>query len=660
MNEKETMAQKKLESYVKNYKLFMDTSSLLTEQASKFWEHISPFLSQVQKKIIIPSRCVEEIDKHSQNTEKPDLANQARKARELLEILKQKGYIEIRGEKTDSYLADNVFNTVFTKFRLEYNLLLITQDRGLAADIKALNNTRSVRCKACLAVRINQYGYLSNITDPVQSPNTFVNISQIQPLSNNLIVEQNTFCTAKKVTDIPNEILGTEAVHRGEVLNSTLGQNIVLGDILASGGEGEVYATDTEYVAKIYFPYRNTIRRREKVKYMLEHPIKCRGICWPVAGLSNQEGEFVGYLMPRATGVTLNLKLFSSPKSTHFPKEWKKHDIVKLCIEILNRIAYLHKYNVLLGDINPKNILVDENQVFFVDTDSYQINDFPCEVGQNGFTAPEIHGESFSNFLRTLEQERFAVAVLLFMCMLPGKSPYTCTNGGTGADNFHERHFSYPLGEKRSERVPQGAWRYAWSHLSRELKECFWHTFHQEGKYYAPQNRPSEEQWLNVFNKYFELLMSGKLTEKDPMSDDIFPSRFKREANVEYTNCEICGQEIKKDWVKLGMCNNCANEGTMETCSKCGNLFTYTNFAKKKNGKSAREIKRLLCPHCREKEQQVRDIRFCQKCQEPFDIDAKAYDKDRVGVETLPTLCKECLKKENKKDNTTEKENEIW
>ena len=56
------------------------------------------------------------------------------------------GYVEIRGEKSDNF-ADNVFQVVFTKFRMTNRLLLITQDNNLAKDILALNNNRSVKAK---------------------------------------------------------------------------------------------------------------------------------------------------------------------------------------------------------------------------------------------------------------------------------------------------------------------------------------------------------------------------------------------------------------------------------------------------------------------------------------------------------------------------------
>jgi hypothetical protein len=70
---------------------------------------------------------------HWNNPEKPELAEKAREVYQKLYDLHEKQLIDIRGEKTDNF-ADNVFQMVFTKFRLNYKLLLITQDNNLAQD----------------------------------------------------------------------------------------------------------------------------------------------------------------------------------------------------------------------------------------------------------------------------------------------------------------------------------------------------------------------------------------------------------------------------------------------------------------------------------------------------------------------------------------------
>lgn len=221
---------------------------------------------------------------------------------------------------------------------------------------------------------------------------------------------------------------------------------IILTKKLASGGEGVIYETNTNLLAKIYKPTKNTEIKHEKLKLMISKGIKYKGICFPSKILYTTNGEFAGFLMPRAKGVQLQRSVFIKQLFLkHFP-DWKKIDLVTLCISILEKINYLHSKDIILGDINPMNILAKSpTEVYFVDCDSYQIGNFPCPVGTVNFTAPEIQGVRFSEFLRTKNHENFAIATLLFMIMLPGKPPYSHQGGESISKNIKKMHFSYAL-----------------------------------------------------------------------------------------------------------------------------------------------------------------------------------------------------------------------
>jgi len=150
---------------------------------------------------------------------------------------------------------------------------------------------------------------------------------------------------------------------------------------LASGGEGYVYLTDTDLVCKIYRKEKLTRSKLEKLQLMVSKRIEYPGICWSVELVYNKTNEFVGFMMPRASGKESQKCLFVKPLLLkHFP-HWKKRDTVQLALTILDKIKYLHERNVILGDINPLNILVvSPTEVYFVDTDSYQIEGYPCPV----------------------------------------------------------------------------------------------------------------------------------------------------------------------------------------------------------------------------------------------------------------------------------------
>ena len=290
-------------------------------------------------------------------------------------------------------------------------LLVITQDDGLSNDLLGLNRLQSVQGKRLTVGRINRYGYLSRYLTQEQR---FAGSSSRSGWESRsvaaLIPEDQTQIPVSHVPASGEAVFGSTA--------------LCLGEKLATGGEGSIYDLSDGTVAKIYHRGKLTVGRREKLERMTAEPVCCEGVCWPKELLRDAEGNFVGYRMERARGTELQRALFTRPAlEAHFPN-WKKADMVQLCITILEKICALHGRGIILGDINPLNILVvSPTEVWFVDCDSYQIGGYPCPVGTVRFTAPEIQKRNFADFLRTEGNEAFAVATLLFMLMLPGKSP---------------------------------------------------------------------------------------------------------------------------------------------------------------------------------------------------------------------------------------------
>lgn len=153
-------------------------------------------------------------------------------------------------------------------------------------------------------------------------------------------------------------------------------------DQLGSGGEGTIYRTNTSFIAKIYKKECCTEYRFEKLDKMISAKLEYEGICFPREILYNKYGQPVGYLMPEARGYSIQSSIFRKALFIKKLPGWKKEDLVQCAITILFQIKYLHDNNILIGDINPNNILVvSPTEVYLVDTDSFQIDDLPCQVG---------------------------------------------------------------------------------------------------------------------------------------------------------------------------------------------------------------------------------------------------------------------------------------
>lgn len=648
--EKQEQQKKILEKYCKDWKIFIDTCSLLHSSSDDFWMNIIPLLHQYQNSIFIPSRCVEEIKKHSKNKNNTELAQNAKECLIKLKGLVEAGYVEIRGEPTDNF-TDNVFQVVFTKFRMKYKLLLITQDNNLAKDILNLNNSRSVKANEVKVNRINKYGLLREFYWKDSEENTDLIKTSKKPEKKEIkIGEDEMFRVCSQVTNISDTKLRVSEmpIEGSNVLTSK--GSIKLTKELGSGGEAIVYLTNTPYVAKIYKNDNITKRKYEKIKLMLSKNINCSGICYPVEIIYNSKNEFVGYLMPQAKGQELQKSVFG-PKPLFLKKfpDWKKRDTVELCVTILEKIKYLHDRNIIMGDINPANILVvSPKEVYFVDTDSYQVEDFPCPVGTNNYTAPEIQRKHFSDFLRTRGNENFAVATLLFMIMLPGKPPYSQQGGEDPISNIIKMDFSYPFGDNSNKKTPDGPWRYIWSHLTYELKEAFYNTFRKDGSYSLEKNRLSVDEWLSKFRHYLELLDSGKFAQQDEMSVELFPTRHKKNPKSTYIRCKLCGQEAEENRSKNGICPDCLEKDEAYKCKKCGKEIVFTNYQKYVKGMKKHD----MCKECFEYENKIRIKSYCVDCGKTFTLTNSQYDFYKKRGLDVPKRCDTCRKNKTSRSST--------
>ena len=569
-------AQDNLAQLVERYALLIDTCSLLHPQFPELLAHLIPLLRENDKALIIPSGVVAELQ--SLGGRKPELRDQIRTLVKQLAALKQEGLVSVYGERAETF-GDKQLLATATRFLTSTELLVITQDNSLSNDLLHLNSLGSVRGKRLTVGRINRYGYLSRFMPQEKrfagsdSRSPWISVSQQAAL-----VTENR--TPLPVAHVPGE--GELVRHGGGALR--------LGAKLASGGEGTIYDLGDGTVAKLYHPNKLTVGRRDKLEKMVTTELSCPGVCWPQELLYDLDGCFVGYRMQKARGLELQRCLFTRPAlEKHFPA-WKKIDTVRLCVTILEKICALHGRGIILGDINPLNILVvSPEEVWFVDCDSYQIGGYPCPVGTVRFTAPEIQKKDFSTFLRTPGNEAFAVATLLFMLMLPGKSPYAQQGGGDLGEAIQAMEFPYPCGDNRSENLPEGAWRFLWSHLPRYIKNYFYGTFQRGGQYSEENTRLSVEKWLSAFRGYHDLLTSGKLQEQDPQSGEIFPTRWK-----------VVDPAARTVWEK-------------RTCVECGETFDVMDSERTHYFKMGMQLPRR-CPMCRK-------LRKLARCGESFSVE---------------------------------------
>ena len=217
-------------------------------------------------------------------------------------------------------------------------------------------------------------------------------------------------------------------------------KKIELYEEIASGGEGRVYETDQPgMVAKIYI--ENSTERAKKLKVMVEHPPAIASVenghvslAWPTDLLEREDGECVGFLMPKIKDGKSLLNVYNHRlRKRLLPNcNWQYLHVMAQNLAFILRS--LHDRNYVVGDLKPDNIFVNgAGHISIIDVDSFQILDpdtqkiYRCSFASEEFTPPEMLGLNLPDVDRTEQQDRFGLAIIIWLLLLLGTHPFSCT-----------------------------------------------------------------------------------------------------------------------------------------------------------------------------------------------------------------------------------------
>lgn len=281
-----------------------------------------------------------------------------------------------------------------------------------------------------------------------------------------------------------------------------LGNPVVLGKELARGGEGRVCLVqgNSNVVAKLYLDKAlNKHDKAGKIEAMCNLYDKdiAKFSALPQRVIFDAHGKVVGFIMEKITdfkeihnlyGISTKRKLFDFA-------DWgfMVHSAKNLAIAV-NK---LHSKNIVIGDINQGNILVNNQAMIkLIDCDSYQVEYngkfYLCEVGVPEYTSPELQGQSFNGIQRTKNHDCFGLAVMIFKILMFGRHPYS----GVGAPPEIENAIKqgcYCYGNYSKGTTPIYSQLFS-EVLSDEVKELFDRAFSKNKNII----RPTAEEWINT------------------------------------------------------------------------------------------------------------------------------------------------------------------
>lgn len=368
----------------------------------------------------------------------------------------------------------------------------------------------------------------------------------------------------------------------------------------ARGGEGILFLTSCAgQVAKLYNREHLTAGRRDKLTEMLRHDPHVDGLCWPTHLLYTSDGHFVGYTMPQAPAGAMPfsksvLKIGSPTQRETYMKDWTRKDLVQAAQSAARIMDGLHRNNILMGDVNAGNFMVDprnSRRVYVVDTDSFQLGGFPCPVGVEEFTHPGTAarlgitgGLEFGTFLRTEEEEDYVFSILVFEILMLGQNPFVTKSKMTFREAMAKKNFPYALKGTDYE-VPDGDNWMIWKNLPSAVTDAFIDTFSEW------KSTPAR-QWVSLMGRYLNSIQQWGF------SDELTPQKYHEfhPENPTYVDlvCPLCHTEFnlhknRVQKLKAGrqplLCRRCQATYEMRArmvlkgegrCRKCGRSYDLT------------------------------------------------------------------------------------
>jgi DNA-binding helix-hairpin-helix protein with protein kinase domain len=274
-----------------------------------------------------------------------------------------------------------------------------------------------------------------------------------------------------------------------------------LGQRIGAGAEGEVYEIQdrNDLVAKIYHEPPQPEKAEKLVALSrLGNERLFNLSAWPVSTLRDApDGVIVGFVMKKI-GEAEEVHTLHSPRSRlqKFPEaSWAF--LIYVAANIARAVAAIHEHGLVIGDVNPKNILVTRKAtVYLLDVDSFQLSadgkTYRCEGGFPEYTPPELQGVAFRDIDREQEHDCFGLAVVIFQLLFMGRHPYSGRYLGAGEMPLERaiREFRFAYGvdaEARKMRQPPGALalEYMPSLFVRLLRRAFLST-----------ERPGPREWV--------------------------------------------------------------------------------------------------------------------------------------------------------------------
>ncbi|CAK6695422.1 protein kinase domain-containing protein [Synechococcus sp. CBW1107] len=301
----------------------------------------------------------------------------------------------------------------------------------------------------------------------------------------------------------------------------SLSLQLTAGSLLGAGGQGQVHTARLggEVMAVKLMRQIDV----DKLRALNKLEARCGAVTTlPRRLLYENEGGrpgcLAGYamrLVDRNRSVSA-ARLFNFEQIRHLP-HYTWADAVLAALRLAESVATLHRHGVVIGDLNPENVLFEAAttladtaswRAIVLDTDSFQIKEVGgrhhhCPVSRPLYTAPELIGCDFSHSWRQVSADDFSLAVLIYQLLLHDH-PYDNAINDSEPDLAVAAKISrglYPHAAMPTLGLRASPFRPAPSQISEAIDQAFRRSFSAHANRRTPGLRPFAVEWVGLLRE---------------------------------------------------------------------------------------------------------------------------------------------------------------
>ncbi|WP_077619722.1 hypothetical protein [Bacillus sinesaloumensis] len=536
------------------YRIFIDTCIWMYPPSKDFLTKVLPEALFVRKATTkIPYRVIEEVTRSAKSPDK-EKRKRAKFAARMINLYLKAGLAQVLGDKDDPDINDKTVLYVFQKYSDRYLFCLFTRDTALANDVFQLRNQKAVDNKEFLIFGIEDDG------SPYQW--NFANEASKEPVlfqyKNKPNFKREATIDRSVVENHRLTVRDTVQVASGDGVQTFKHGELTLGEKLEVSHDSTLFRVKKGLVCKVFHKQKLTPNMYQKLVEMLAMPVHFQDVNWPIDLIFTKDQLFLGYLMKEAKGTSLKQVVRTKAHLTSKFPNWNRKHLVELALSYLRTVGQLHDQGIVMGNVNLDHIIVkNEKNLTLIHADGYQINQFRSDRSLINFTPQEILTRR-DELLKDKKHDYYAIAVVLFAILFPGRLPYTFQGSTVTAEHILNKRFEFPFQPVFIPNYEKSPWTLIWAGLPFHLRQLFHQTFVQN-------QRVPIEVWETAIRLYRDSLKNEEVPTdlflKD--IDDLNESKV-------FAKCMACKTYLRipeKEYIRI------TDENPNPLCERCHNLY---------------------------------------------------------------------------------------